>query len=33
MTTVKDVLAFLDSKAPLTTQLGFDNAGFLCPAP
>ena len=30
MTTVKDVLAFLDSKAPLTTQLGFDNAGFLC---
>ena len=30
MTTVKDVLAFLDGKAPLDTQLGFDNAGFLC---
>ncbi len=30
MTTVKDILEFLDSKAPLDTQLGFDNAGFLC---
>ena len=30
MITVKDILAFLDSKAPLDTQLDFDNAGFLC---
>lgn len=30
MITVKDVLTFLDSKAPLNTQLSFDNAGFLC---
>ena len=30
MTTVKDILEFLDAKAPLDTQLDFDNAGFLC---
>ena len=30
MTTVREVLDFLDSRAPLDTQLGFDNAGFLC---
>lgn len=30
MTTVKDILEFLDSRAPLDTQLDFDNAGFLC---
>ena len=30
MTTVKDILEFLDTKAPLDTQLDFDNAGFLC---
>lgn len=30
MTSVKDILDFLDDKAPLDTQLDFDNAGFLC---
>ena len=30
MSTVKDILEFLDEKAPLNTQLSFDNAGFLC---
>ena len=30
MTTVKDIFAFLCEKAPLETQLSFDNAGFLC---
>ena len=30
MTTVKDILDFLCEKAPLETQLSFDNAGFLC---
>ncbi len=29
MTKVKDVLAFLQEKAPFELQLGFDNAGFL----
>ena len=28
MTTVKDIFAFLCEKAPLETQLSFDNAGF-----
>lgn len=27
MTTVKDIFAFLCEKAPLETQLSFDNAG------
>lgn len=30
MTTVKDIFDFLCEKAPLETQLSFDNAGFLC---
>ena len=30
MTTVKDIFGFLCEKAPLETQLSFDNAGFLC---
>ncbi len=30
MTNVRDILDFLDSKAPLDAQLDFDNAGFLC---
>ena len=30
MTSVKDILDFIDDKAPLDTQLDFDNAGFLC---
>ena len=29
MTTVKDIFAFLCEKAPLETQMSFDNAGFL----
>lgn len=29
MATVKEVYRFLDSKAPFSSQLGFDNAGFL----
>lgn len=29
MATVKDVYRFLDQKAPFSSQLGFDNAGFL----
>ncbi len=30
MTKVKDIFDFLCEKAPLDTQLDFDNAGFLC---
>ena len=30
MITVKDIFDFLCEKAPLETQLDFDNAGFLC---
>lgn len=29
MATVKDILRFLDEKAPFDSQLGFDNSGFL----
>lgn len=29
MATVKDILHFLDKKAPFYSQLGFDNSGFL----
>lgn len=29
MATVKEVYSFLDGKAPFSSQLGFDNAGFL----
>lgn len=29
MATVKDIYQFLDKKAPFSSQMGFDNAGFL----
>lgn len=29
MATVMDVYRFLDGKAPFSTQMSFDNAGFL----
>lgn len=29
MATVKDIYRYLDSRAPFSSQLGFDNAGFL----
>ena len=29
MATVMDVYRFLDEKAPFSTQMSFDNAGFL----